>query len=106
MKFSELTDHSVFSDFLNRHCPVCMCELGEGDVCPRCFRSGSAQQAPPFLPAGCPVGGRYIIGALLSGGGDGNTYAAFDADTQERVFLREFFPDAVCMREEDAACSR
>ena len=80
-----------------------MCELGEGDVCPRCFRSGSAQQAPPFLPAGCPVGGRYIIGALLSGGGDGNTYAAFDADTQERVFLREFFPDAVCMREEDAA---
>ena len=103
MTFSELSELSDFSELFQKLCPVCMSETGEADVCPRCSRSRNARQAPPFLPQGCFVGGRYVVGAKLESGGDGNTYASYDAQTGERVFLREFFPDAVCTREENAA---
>ena len=103
MTFSELTENNGFAEILNKRCPACMREIGEEDVCPHCFRSRSVRQAPPFLPQGCSVADRYLIGACLSSGGDGNTYAAFDMQTETRVFLREFFPDAVCTREKNEA---
>ena len=80
-------------------CPGCMYPSQAPDPCPVCGYVPGEKQSAPFLPIGSDVGGRYIIGKIKTGGGDGVTYRAWDLDRGQRVLLREFLPDAIASRD-------
>ncbi|MCL2105569.1 MAG: PASTA domain-containing protein [Oscillospiraceae bacterium] len=95
------------NDIVGR-CPSCMRFLEdallspEGEpLCPGCENPLHIQQPAPYLPLNSLIGqGRYGIGRVVSHNGDGATYLGFDARTQKPVFLREFLPDAIALRQE------
>lgn len=84
-------------------CLGCMNYIGDADVCPVCGWNRGEVQSLPFLPEGCDVGGRYIVGRKISSGGDGTTYIGYDLDTGKKVHLREFLPDAIASRDSDTS---
>ena len=55
-----------------------------------------------YLPEHTTIGGRYLIGNVISANGDGVTYMAFDTERKSTVEIREFLPDTICIRKEDS----
>ena len=53
-----------------------------------------------YLPEQTTIGGRYLIGNVISANGDGVTYMAFDTERKSTVEIREFLPDTICIRKE------
>lgn len=47
------------------------------------------------------LGDRYVIGKLISKGGDSAVYLAYDTKDEKTVEIREFMPDTLCTRAED-----
>ena len=62
-----------------------MREIGGAEVCPHCGWQRGSRQEPPHLPFGADVGGRYLVGKVLSSGGDGATYICWDMDREKTV---------------------
>lgn len=54
---------------------------------------------PLALPKGTILAGQYVIDDVLGQGGFGITYVATDHKTNEKVAVKEFFPDALAYRE-------
>lgn len=52
------------------------------------------------LPEGTILKRRYSIDAHLASGGFGNTYVAIDNETNERVAIKEFYIQEICVRHE------
>ena len=86
---------------LNRLCFECMEEKGEHRMCPHCGAIDRPVQMFPLLPLGSLVGGRYYVGKALNKNSEGVTYIAFDTKEYRRCTLREFFPEALAMRDPD-----
>lgn len=86
-----------------RRCIFCMEELVNGsDKCPSCGKSPwEYQWQSKFLSPGTILKDKYIVGIALGNGGYGITYIAFDTVLQQRVAIKEFFPDKICSRSED-----
>lgn len=82
-------------------CMNCMKEIGDAAVCPHCGFAADSPQIAPYLPMKTMVGGRYVIGKMLSAGGDGATYIAWDAERKVPVSVREYLPDGHIARAED-----
>jgi len=59
-------------------CMGCMKDIGDADVCPHCGFSKDTPQIAPYLPLHTLVAERYLIGKVLSAGGDGVTYMGWD----------------------------
>lgn len=78
---------------LDTLCMNCMKEIGDAAVCPHCGFAADSPQIAPYLPFKTLVGGRYAIGKMLSAGGDGATYIAWDAERKAAVSVREYLPD-------------
>ncbi len=57
------------------------------------------EKYPLALPTGTVLAGRYIIEKVLGQGGFGITYRAVDHKTNEKVAVKEFFPDTLAYRE-------
>lgn len=57
------------------------------------------EKFPLALPGGTILAGQYIIDKALGQGGFGITYRATDHKTNERVAVKEFFPDTLAYRE-------
>ncbi len=85
-------------------CLRCMRKIGDSNVCPYCKDEASAVQKAPFLPLKTVVGGKYLIGKLVSSNGDGSTYYAFDLELKKPVTLRECFPQGEVTRGDDNYC--
>ena len=85
-------------------CLRCMRKIGDSNVCPYCRNEQSEPQAAPYLPLKTMVGGKYLVGKLVSSDGEGNTYYAFDSERKTPVTLREFFPKGLVSRGEDNYC--
>lgn len=75
-------------------CMGCMKEISEGEKCPYCGFLNGTPQAEPFLPLYSVVSNRYVIGKVLTSGGDGVTYIAWDNERNTAVTVREFLPIA------------
>ena len=50
------------------------------------------------------MGGRYLIGKIVSANGEGFTYNAFDLELKKPVSLREFYPKGLISRGEGNYC--
>lgn len=74
-------------------CMNCMREIGDASVCPHCGFSVESPQIAPYLPFETLLADRYYIGKMLSAGGDGATYMAFDTVRKSPVTVREFLPE-------------
>lgn len=88
-------------DNLKRLCFECMGDKGEHPVCPHCGSEGALKQPYPMLPLGSVVGGRYYIGKALKKNSEGITYIAYDTKEYRACTVREFFPEALSVRDED-----
>ena len=85
-------------------CLRCMRKIGDSNVCPYCKDEASSVQKAPFLPLKAVVGGKYLIGKLVSSNGDGATYYGFDLELKKPVMVRECFPQGEVTRGEDNYC--
>lgn len=81
-----------------------MRKIGDNTVCPYCKNEKTEPQEPPFLPLKTVVGGKYLIGKLVSFNAEGSTYYAFDLSLKRPVTLREFYPRELVTRGEDNYC--
>lgn len=83
-------------------CMGCMKEIGEETVCPHCGFSEDTPQIAPYLPLRTVVAERYLIGKTVSAGGDGITYMGWDCTRKIAVQIREFFPEQMLSRGQNA----
>ncbi len=83
-------------------CMGCMEQIGD-DVatCPYCgFNEGSLRQESYYLDPGTVVGGRYIVGRVLSYGGHTVSYLGMDAAENRKVVVKEYLPSDFSTRSE------
>lgn len=74
-------------------------EIGEGVAyCPKCGYALEEGNPPNSLPVGSILNGRYLVGRVLGQGGFGITYKALDHVTGDVVAVKEYFPEALCIR--------
>ena len=85
-------------------CLRCMRKIGDSNVCPYCKDESTLVQKAPYLPLKTIVGGKYLIGKLVSTNGDGSTYYGFNLDTKQAVMVRECFPQGEVTRGDDNYC--
>ena len=85
-------------------CLRCMRKIGDSNVCPYCKDGSGEVQKAPFLPLKTVVGGKYLIGKLVSSNGDGATYYGFDLELKKPVMVRECFPQGEVTRGDDNYC--
>ena len=85
-------------------CLRCMRKIGNNTVCPYCRNESGKPQNDPYLPLKTVVGGRYLIGKLISENAEGNTYNAFDLEEKKPVSIRELYPKGLLSRGEGNYC--
>ena len=74
-------------------CMGCMKEIGSKKQCPFCGFNADSPQITPFLPLRTVISERYVIGKMLSAGGDGVTYMGYDLQNSVPVTIREYLPE-------------
>ncbi len=82
-------------------CMNCMCELNDEVQCPHCGCDVDSPQFAPCLPLKTIIGGKYVIGRVISSNNEGSTYMALDLEGEAIVIIREFYPNAICERGDD-----
>lgn len=82
-------------------CLNCMKEYrGNPDKCPYCGYENRASSKESFqLAAGTILQNRYVIGTVVSYGGFGIVYAAWDTMLDCKVAIKEYFPARLATRE-------
>ena len=83
-------------------CMGCMEPLDSAGVCPYCGYDDSSPSQPSYLPPKTVLDGRYIVGKLLSANGESALYIGYDRTAEEKVFIREYMPDALCSRNRES----
>ncbi len=82
-------------------CMGCMENKGDLSVCPYCGYSENAPRIQSCLAPRSLIGGRYLVGKVLSYNGEGVTYIGYDTVSDRKVAVREFFPEALVTRSSD-----
>ena len=86
---------------IDKLCMNCMCELNDEVQCPNCGCDIDSPQCAPCLPLKTIIGGKYVIGRVISSDNEGSTYMAYGIEEDTAVVIREFYPNAICERGED-----
>lgn len=81
-------------------CMSCMREIGNLKQCPYCGHQADSPQQTPYLPVRAVIANRYLVGKLQNSNGDGATYIGWDILDRTAVTIREFFPDAIAVRDD------
>lgn len=79
-------------------CMGCMEPLGEDGTCHNCGYNDSVSHVASYLPPKTVLDDRYIVGRLLSFNGESGIYIGYDNVNNEKVFIKEYMPDALCRR--------
>ncbi len=82
-------------------CMGCMNELCGEEQCSKCGYHIDSPQISPYLPLKTIIGGKYIVGKVMSYNSEGITYIAYDADRKSAVLLREFLPEGLAIRDDN-----
>ena len=88
---------------LETMCPFCL-NTAATDICPHCGRDIHYPGYPGHLPVGYTLHGHsvYILGSYIGQGGFGITYIALDMTTNQRVAIKEYYPNHCCGRNNSA----
>lgn len=79
-------------------CMGCMEPLEQEGACPHCGYADSNSYHPSYLPPKTVLDDRYIVGRVIRFNGESVTYIGFDNVSNEKVFIKEYMPDALCSR--------
>lgn len=88
--------------FYKNLCPGCMNEIGDAEICPYCEFDTKNEQTAPFLAYGTVLAGKYVVGDVLERNSEGVTYLGLDTMTNNCVRIREFLPEILCVRQQNA----
>lgn len=85
---------------MKKRCFHCMGEYEEQyEVCPYCgYIEGTPPKEPYYLNPGEILNHRYIVGTVVDNGGFGIIYRAWDAQMEQMVAIKEYFPSGVVNR--------
>ncbi|WP_417020196.1 protein kinase domain-containing protein [Anaerobutyricum hallii] len=85
---------------MKKRCFNCMKEYEEQDeVCPHCgYVDGSPPAEAYHLAPGEILNHKYIVGTAIDSGGFGIIYRAWDAQMEQVVAIKEYFPNGVVSR--------
>lgn len=85
---------------MKKRCFNCMKEYDDAfEVCPHCgYIENMSPQEPFFLKPGEILNRRYIVGTAIEHGGFGIVYRAWDAQMEQMVAIKEYFPAGVASR--------
>lgn len=85
---------------MKKRCFHCMGEYEEQyEVCPYCgYVDGTPPKEPYYLKPGEILNHRYIVGTVVDNGGFGIIYRAWDAQMEQMVAIKEYFPSGVVNR--------
>lgn len=86
-------------------CPGCMNDNGDEKVCSICGWDIDAQNEKYALPVRFWLSDRYMIGKVISAGGEGITYLGWDNGDNSIVNIKEYFPAGVAVRNPDKTVS-
>lgn len=85
-----------------KRCEKCFKEYDEtvaAGVCPYCgYMQGEKPDDPRYLPIGCLLHDRYVIGGVVGVGGFGITYKAWDTKHSVCKAIKEYFQQGVVNR--------
>lgn len=83
-----------------RKCMGCMNDYDdEFEVCPHCgYIFGSDSNESYHLQPSTILNNRYIVGKVLGFGGFGVTYLGWDVKLEQKVAIKEYFPNEFCTR--------
>lgn len=71
----------------------------EYDICPYCgFEKGTPPEVISHLVPGTVIAGRYIIGTVISHGGFGVIYRAWDNSLGIKIAIKEYYPNGLVNR--------
>ncbi|MCL2057103.1 MAG: hypothetical protein FWH02_07810, partial [Oscillospiraceae bacterium] len=79
-------------------CIGCMAPMEHDGTCAVCGYDNERPNPGHYLQPGSVVGGRFAVGALKSFNSEGATYIGYDGQTDRPVWIREYFPHAICDR--------
>lgn len=79
-------------------CMGCMEQIDDSGVCPFCGYSDSTVYNPSYLAPKTVLDGRYVVGRLISYNGESALYIGYDNISGDKVFVKEYMPDALCSR--------
>lgn len=79
-------------------CMGCMEPVETEGACPYCGYNDSTSYHPSYLAPKTVLDDRYIVGKVLSFNGESCTYIGYDNVSNEKVFIKEYMPDALCSR--------
>ena len=82
-------------------CMGCMSEKAYSGPCKVCGYIDNDAYPPDCLAPRTFLADRYVTGKLISKGGEGGVYLAFDTKLGLTVEIKEFMPDTLCKRGED-----
>ncbi|MBR6090749.1 MAG: serine/threonine protein kinase [Anaerolineaceae bacterium] len=83
------------------YCYACMARIDEGQViCPYCGHNNSSiTNDEDILPEGTILNGKYLVGKVIGRGGFGVTYLGIDLRYDDKVAIKEYFPNALSNRQ-------
>lgn len=83
-------------------CMGCMNQIEENvKVCPHCgFNETDLRQESYYLAPGTVIGGKYIVGRVLSYGGNVISYLGMNAEVNQKVIVKEYLPSDFSTRSE------
>lgn len=83
-------------------CMGCMNEIEDHlSTCPYCgFNETTLRQESYYLDPGTIIGGKYIVGRVLSYGGHTVSYMGMDAEMNRKVIVKEYLPSDFSTRSE------
>lgn len=82
---------------VDRICENCMSRVpANADKCPKCGIRFENTNPGGALPNGWVLGERYTVGRYIEIDGEGVTYSAIDANSFQRVIIKEFMPVTLC----------
>ena len=83
-------------------CMGCMNEIEDHlSICPYCgFNETALRQEAYYLDPGTIIGGKYIVGRVLSYGGHTVSYMGMDAEKNRKVIVKEYLPSDFSTRSE------
>lgn len=82
-------------------CMKCMSDKGQLTQCPFCGYINDNTQISKFAEKKLILQNKYVVGNIVSKNAESICYIGFDIKNNSKVFIREFFPEEICVKDTD-----